>query len=124
MSNITLPEAIRNEFTVHRDGSTTTTIRGAARLAGVEPKALRYQFSGGEKSGAKLAQSLMAQDFDPGEFKNGIPEIALATILEYYRLVRKFKCQSVTAFETSRWWLKKKPVGTSFWDLNPLTINN
>ncbi|MEM8777566.1 MAG: hypothetical protein AAGF26_01580 [Cyanobacteria bacterium P01_G01_bin.49] len=92
MSNITLPPEVISEFTLHPDGCTTTTIRGAARLAGVNEKALRYQFSRAEKSTTKLAQRLIELGFNPAEFSSGIPEIPLATILEYYSFDAGARC--------------------------------
>ncbi|MCH2232381.1 MAG: hypothetical protein MK105_18745 [Crocinitomicaceae bacterium] len=93
MSDFSLPEEIRAEFTVNADGRTTTTIRGAARLAGVNEKALRYQFSTAEKSAPKLAQKLMEHGFNPAEFStNGITEVALSVILEFYSFDAGARC--------------------------------
>ena len=93
MSDLILSEEIKAEFTVNADGSTTTTIRGAARLAGVNEKALRYQFSTAEKSAPKLAQKLMEHGFNPAEFStNGITEVALSVILEFYSFDAGARC--------------------------------
>lgn len=93
MSDLILSEEIKAEFTINSDGSTVTSIRGAARLAGVNEKALRYQFSTAEKSAPKLAQKLMEHGFDPAEFStNGISEVALSVILEFYSFDAKARC--------------------------------
>ena len=92
MSDLILSEEIKPEFTVNADGSTTTTIRGAARLTGVDHKALSRHFSGGDFSSSKLSQKLIAEGFKPGDFSEGITEIALATILEYYAFDAGARC--------------------------------
>ncbi len=99
MSNIILPEEIKAEFTINSDGSTVTSIRGAARLAGVNEKALRYQFSTAEKSAPKLAQKLMEHGFNPAEFsRNGITEVALSVILEFYSFDAGARCTEQARF--------------------------
>lgn len=93
MPNLILPDEIRAEFAIKADGTTRTTIRGAARLAGVDEKALRYQFSSAEKSPRKLAQKLMSQGFDPAEFSTrGIEEVPLSIILEFYSFDAGARC--------------------------------
>ncbi|MEA5537058.1 hypothetical protein [Crocosphaera sp. XPORK-15E] len=90
MSNITLPDEILSEFTVNPDGSTTTSIRGAARLAGVTPSSLS---EGVRKIDSKLTQSLINNGIDPVRFSTqGINEIALASILEYYAWEAGARC--------------------------------
>lgn len=88
----TLPEEIRSEFTVNPDGSTNTSIRGAARLAGVDHSVLSRHFSGGDFSSSKLAQKLIGQGFQTGDFSKAISEIALASILEYYAWEAGARC--------------------------------
>ncbi len=93
MNNIILPKEIKGEFQIESNGSSVTSIRGAARLAGVDEKALRYQFSPAEKSFPKLAQKLMDYGFDPAEFStNGIGEVALSLILEFYSFDAGARC--------------------------------
>ncbi len=93
MNDIILPEEIKAEFKIQSDGSSVTSIRGASRLAGVDEKALRYQFSPAEKSSRKLAQKLMEHGFDPAEFStNGIGEVALSLILEFYSFDAGARC--------------------------------
>ena len=92
MSDLILPEEIKAEFTVKPDGSTTTTIRGAARVAGVDHSVLSRHFSGGDFSSSKLSQKLISGGFMPGDFFQGITEIALAIILEYYAFDAGARC--------------------------------
>ena len=92
MENIRLNEEIKAEFTVNNDGSSTTTIRGAARLAGVAHSVLSRHFSGGNFSSSKLSQKLIAEGFKPGDFRQGIPEVALSIILEYYSFDAGARC--------------------------------
>ena len=81
MSDLMLPEEIRAEFTVNADGSTTTSIRGAARLIGVPHNSLLYQLNGGRKQPSKLYQKLTEHGFEPGQFSQGLSEIALTLII-------------------------------------------
>ena len=90
MSDLILSEEIKAEFTVNADGSTTTTIRGAARLAGVSPSSLS---EGVRKMDSKLTQSLISKGIEPDRFlSNGINEVALANILEYYAFEAGARC--------------------------------
>ena len=92
MNNITLNAEIKAEFTLNNDGSSTTTIRGAARVAGVDHSVLSRHFSRGDFSSSKLSQKLIASGFKPGDFFQGITEIALAIILEYYAFDAGARC--------------------------------
>ena len=92
MNDITLNAEIKAEFTLNNDGSSTTTIRGAARVAGVDHSVLSRHFSGGDFSSSKLSQKLIASGFKPGDFFQGITEIALAIILEYYAFDAGARC--------------------------------
>ena len=75
----------------------TVSIRGAARLAGVDHSALVRQFStrseGGEQKPSKLAKFLTEQGVEGGDLasfsRDGIPDTVLAVILEYYA----YECQ-------------------------------
>ncbi len=90
MNDMTLNEEIRAEFTVNPDGSTTTTIRGAARLAGISPSSLS---EGVRKTNSKLTQSLINKGIEPDRFfQEGIDEVALANILEYYAFEAGARC--------------------------------
>ncbi|WP_013325543.1 hypothetical protein [Gloeothece verrucosa] len=94
MNSITLPSSIRDEFSINPDGSTRTSIRGAARLAGVDHKALTYHFTSGEKSLTKLGQKLMEQGFIPRSFfQAGIPLKAIHIIIQHYAFEAGSKCR-------------------------------
>ena len=93
MSDLMLPEEIRADFTVNADGSTTTSIRGAARLIGVPHNSLLYQLNGGRKQPSKLYQKLTEHGFEPGQFSQGLSEIALTLIIEHYSFDAR-KCTS------------------------------
>lgn len=86
---VRLPEEIKQEFRVDTNGQITVSIRGAARLADIDHKALSYAFNtGGEENLSQLAKFLIEQGFKAGEItqwnQTGIPDIAIAFILEYY----------------------------------------
>jgi len=79
-----IPDDIKSEFTVKSDGSTTITLRGAARLLGINHKTLSEHFSGGQNS-SKLAKTLTGKGFEVGGFgSQGIPDIAFGFIVTYY----------------------------------------
>ncbi|MBW4526835.1 MAG: hypothetical protein KME18_16880 [Phormidium tanganyikae FI6-MK23] len=79
--------SIASELSVQSDGVGRSTIRGAARICGVDEKAISYSLkSAGEETPSKLAQMLVNQGFDGGEVRrfveDGIPNQALAIIIE------------------------------------------
>lgn len=79
-----IPDDIKSEFTVKSDGSATITLRGAARLLGINHKTLSDHFAGGQ-NGSKLAESLIGKGFDVGGFgSQGIPDTAFGFIVTYY----------------------------------------
>lgn len=55
MSDLIEFRNIADEITIREDGVPVVTIRGGARLAGKDEKALRYHLSGAEK----IAQNLL-----------------------------------------------------------------
>jgi hypothetical protein len=83
-----IAQQIKSEFRLDAKGQAFVTIRGAARLADVDHTALVRAFSGGEQKPSKTAEFLATNGFDYGEqiswSKTGIPDTALALILEYY----------------------------------------
>lgn len=95
MSNVSkIIEQINSEFSVNSDGAAFISIRGAARLADVDATGLsRNLGSGVEQKPSAMAQFLIEQGFMPvdlsGWATNGIPDVALALILEYYA----YECQ-------------------------------
>ena len=75
-------ETIKSELRVDSNGIGYCSIRGAARLAGVTYQTLSRGVS---VSSYKLRQKLTAQGFEVAAFAtNGIPDTALAVVLEYY----------------------------------------
>jgi hypothetical protein len=89
---------IQQEYRIANDGSVTLSIRGVARLAGVEHSSLIRQFStskieGGALSASKLAEFLVTQGVAAGvlnQFSSaGIPDTTAALIIEYYA----YECQ-------------------------------
>ena len=85
-SIVRIPDEIRNEFRIGADGKAFVSIRGAARIADVDHKALTKAFkTAGGINPSKLAQALTESGFEPGDFSGtGVPDIALAIILKYY----------------------------------------
>ena len=64
------------------------SIRGAARIGGIDESSLRESFQSAGLAPSKLAQRLTAQGFEGAGLaqfsESGIPDIALAIVLEYY----------------------------------------
>ena len=84
MTQITLA-SIKSDLKVDSNGIGYCSIRGAAKLAGVVHSTLIEAFSSGRKTESKLSQKLIEHGFDGGRFSEvGIPDTALAIILEYY----------------------------------------
>ena len=80
-------ETIKSELRVDSNGIGYCSIRGAARLAGVTHQTLSEAFTSGRKTESKLIQKLSEQGFRVAGFSEvGIPDLALAVILEYYSL--------------------------------------
>jgi hypothetical protein len=81
-------EQIREEIEVDELGRGKASIRATARLAGVDHTAIINHLQSGELKPTKLAERITTQGFDAGELlawrTNGIPDIAIAIILEYY----------------------------------------
>jgi hypothetical protein len=81
-------EQIRQEIQINANGQGKASVRAAARLAGVDEKAIRNSLDGAELKPSKLAIILVEHGFDPAELRqwktNGIPDIAIAIILDYY----------------------------------------
>jgi hypothetical protein len=81
-------EQIKEEIEVDASGKAKASVRATARLAGVDHTAIINHLQSGELKPTKLAQTLIVQGFDAGELTGwrttGIPDTALAIILEYY----------------------------------------
>ena len=81
-------QAIEDELSVKADGVAYSTIRGASRICGVEVSSLIRSFQSAALKPSKLAEFLISQGFDSDAQKefaiNGIPDQALALIIEYY----------------------------------------
>jgi hypothetical protein len=81
-------EQIKQEIEVDPSGKAKASVRATARLAGVDEKAIRNTLDTAELKPSKLALMLMEQGFQAAELATwktcGIPDIAIAIILEYY----------------------------------------
>jgi hypothetical protein len=89
-------ESLKNEIKVDSNGRGFVTIRGAARLAGVNNMALTRAFSPDDFLTSKLAQSLTNKGFSVETFSSqGIPDKALACILEYYTFDAGKRCTEI-----------------------------
>jgi hypothetical protein len=80
---------IKSEFRVDSEGKVTVSIRGAARLADVDDGGLSKSLkSTADQNPRPLAVFLMTEGFDAADLDNwavsGIPDTALALVLEYY----------------------------------------
>ncbi|MBD2683264.1 MULTISPECIES: hypothetical protein [Nostoc] len=81
-------EQIKQEITVDASGQGKASMKATARLAGVSDKAIGKALESANLEPSKLAVMLMEQGFDAANLKewktNGIPDIAIAIILDYY----------------------------------------
>jgi hypothetical protein len=98
MTIVHISDDIKKEFKIDSTGKAIVSIRGAARIAGVSDTALRsnLKFKGANLSVSKMAEMLVDAGFEGANFssfsKQGIPDTALATILEYYAHDAKENC--------------------------------
>jgi hypothetical protein len=87
---------LKSEFKCDSEGKAFSSIRGVARLVGVDESSIREALSCAGFTMSKIAQKLMEQGFDGAGLtsfsKNGIPDIAIATILEYYTFDAGARC--------------------------------
>ncbi|RCJ41882.1 hypothetical protein A6770_35855 [Nostoc minutum NIES-26] len=82
-------EQISQEIEVDASGKAKASLRATARLAGVDDESIRKALkSSADPAPSKLAVVLMAQGFSSADLNlwrtDGIPDIAIAIILEYY----------------------------------------
>lgn len=78
----------RTEVTVDKDGIGRASIRGVSRLAGVDDESISKALRTADLTPSKLSVFLTQQGFDSADQTNwkstGIPDLAVASILEYY----------------------------------------
>ncbi|WP_375502603.1 DUF3854 domain-containing protein [uncultured Nostoc sp.] len=81
-------EQIKQEIEVDANGQAKASLWATARLAGVSDKAIGKALESANLEPSKLAQMLMQQTFDAANLTDwrtsGIPDTAIAIILEYY----------------------------------------
>ncbi|BBD63204.1 hypothetical protein NIES2109_60540 (plasmid) [Nostoc sp. HK-01] len=81
-------EQIKQEISVDSNGQGKTSIRATARLAGVSDMAIIKALDSANLEPSKLSKMLMEQGFDGANQNgwriNGIPDMAIAIILDYY----------------------------------------
>jgi hypothetical protein len=82
-------EQISQEIEVDSNGHGKASIKATARLAGVDDESIRKALkSSADLAPSKLAKELMLQGFKAADLSqwrtDGIPDIAIAIILEYY----------------------------------------
>ncbi|MDZ8263698.1 hypothetical protein [Nostoc sp. ChiQUE01b] len=81
-------EQIKQEITVDASGQSKASMKATARLAGVSDKAIGKALESANLEPSKLAVMLMEHGFDAANLQewrtNGIPDIAIAIILDYY----------------------------------------
>ncbi len=96
-------QQIFDELRVDSEGKGTATIRATARILGIDEKSLRKTFKSANFSPSKLAQSLAKEGFDVRTFAlNGIPDLAIAVIVEYYAFDAGKRCteQAMLAYRS------------------------
>ncbi|MEM9450744.1 MAG: hypothetical protein AAGA75_19740 [Cyanobacteria bacterium P01_E01_bin.6] len=89
MSNLQqVLEDIRSEIQIMPNGQGIGSIRAAARLCDIQPSSLARQFKGVAQNPSKMAEMLLNNGFDSVALESfsqsGVPDIAIALILEYY----------------------------------------
>ena len=95
---ITIFENIQKELRIDAaTGVGYCSIRGAARICGVDEQALRKSLkTGADFIASKMVQSLIAQGFEGADFiefsVSGIPDSALALIVHYYAIEAGARC--------------------------------
>jgi hypothetical protein len=94
MNNSELINQIQNEFNLKPSGVITVSIRGMARLANVAENSIRNSLNKcAQQELTPLAKFLTENGFSPAQqaewIENGIPDTAIALILEYYA----YECQ-------------------------------
>ncbi|MBD2248873.1 hypothetical protein [Nostoc sp. FACHB-888] len=82
-------EQISQEIEVDANGQAKASVRATARLAGVDDESIRKALkSSADLAPSKLAKELMQQGFSAADLSqwrtDGIPDTAIAIILEYY----------------------------------------
>ena len=86
---ITLSEDLKNEIKVDSEGKGYVSIRGASRLLGMASQTLDRSFAASPEA-SFLAKKLTEQGFDVPAFSvNGIPDLALPVIADYYAFESK-----------------------------------
>jgi hypothetical protein len=98
MTIVHISDDIKQEFKIDLNGKTIVSIRGAARIAGVSEGALRknLKLKGAYLSASKMAEMLIESGCEGAYLssfsKQGIPDTALAIILEYYAYEAEENC--------------------------------
>jgi hypothetical protein len=81
-------EQIQQEIQIDSNGHGIASIRATARLADVQDSSLRRAFLSAALEPSILAQSLIQQGFTPAALASwsdqGVPDMAVASVLEYY----------------------------------------
>lgn len=116
---VRLPEEIKQEFRVDSKGKITTSIRGAARLADVDERSIRKALKlGADLEASQLAEFLISQGINGADINNwnetGIPDIAIAFILEYYA----YECREDRRKEQAKKFCRAfRAIGFRAWGL-------
>jgi hypothetical protein len=134
-----IPDEIRSEFRIDADGKAFVSIRGAARIVGINDKTLSDSFKTAAGISAventetltnkgvalaginpsKLAQMLLDSGFAPSDFaETGIPDVALVIVLKYYA----FKAKRTTE-QAERFYDAMSAIGVRTWIQQQLNWN-
>ncbi|PSF30023.1 hypothetical protein C7H19_24155 [Aphanothece hegewaldii CCALA 016] len=93
MSKIIIPEEIRSEFRLDKEGKAFLSIRASARLLNIDDSGLVRHFQSAEKNPTNLTQKLIEKGFQVLTFSlDGIPDVAFAEIAEYYAMDAGKRC--------------------------------
>ena len=81
---LTTIDNIRQELRVDSKGVGYVSIRGAARICGVDDESIRKSITAADFLRTKLGRKLAQYGFKGDDFLNGISDVALSLIIEYY----------------------------------------
>lgn len=85
MSNLITLSQITDELTVDSNGIGRCSISGAARIVGLSTNSALVRHFSTDLETSKLSRILMEHGFNPTDLAHtGIPDTALALIIEYY----------------------------------------
>ena len=94
-NQLIIPDEIKREIRIDATGKAFMSIRGLARLLELNHSALIRHFQSGDLESSKLAETLAISGFKGGDLElfstEGIPDLAISIIIDYYAFEAKSK---------------------------------